>query len=315
MFPINIENVNLDALFDKVAVDISSVDASDITFELNDSDVTKENSQEDSSRSKMPESNATPEDIINKKEYVCITGMHAEYDEQKVNEQTAQTMPSKYEQELMKSQSKLINMLKEFHSVCVMHDIKYWCVHDTFHGILCAKRMLPWSAKIEVGMHLDDYEVLLKNKHDFSSNLFFQTKDTDPYYDMDNIYKAQIRDIYSHYSEFSEKYKIWHNGLSLCIHLYTDVSGTDRIKGTSMTYETSEFSKDVFLPPEKLQFEGYEVYVPNMYNMMCAKLYGEYPPPLFTQLRKKVKEGRLNSSEPHDFMIKKYPELYKNYNA
>lgn len=335
MFPIGLENVNLDSLFEKIAVDISSVDVSDVAFELKDEEdmitlfknmaphmmksatssvshkfekdisaVLQENAE--------PKSNVTQEEMLNQKEFVCITGMSAEYDERKVDEQSAEYMTSEYEQELIKSQKKLITMLKEFHEICKNYDINYWCIHDTFHGVLCAKKMLPWSAKIEVGMHNDDYEALLLNKHKFSSHLFFQTKETDPYYDMHNIYKAQIRDINSHYSEFSEKYKIWHNGLSLCIHVYDDVSD-NRIRGSGMSYETSEFSKDVFLPPEKLEFEGFEVYVPNMFNMMCATLYGEYPPPLFTQLKKTVKEGRVNSSEPHEFMIEKYPQLYKNY--
>ena len=64
-------------------------------------------------------------------------------------------------------QSKLLVMLKWFHSFCVSNDLRYYVLGGTMLGAIRHKGFIPWDDDVDVGMPRSDYNrlyLLLKNK-------------------------------------------------------------------------------------------------------------------------------------------------------
>lgn len=57
-------------------------------------------------------------------------------------------------------QIKLLNMLDDFHKICIENNLSYYVVGGTALGAIRHKGFIPWDDDIDVGMPRDDYERL-----------------------------------------------------------------------------------------------------------------------------------------------------------
>lgn len=55
-----------------------------------------------------------------------------------------------------------LDILKEFHSFCVQHNIRYFISHGTLLGAIRYKHFIPWDDDLDVLVPREDYERLLK---------------------------------------------------------------------------------------------------------------------------------------------------------
>ncbi|MDE6618282.1 MAG: LicD family protein [Clostridiales bacterium] len=59
-------------------------------------------------------------------------------------------------------QSKLLDMLKWFHSFCVEHDLRYYALGGTMLGAVRHKGFIPWDDDIDVGLPRADYNKFIE---------------------------------------------------------------------------------------------------------------------------------------------------------
>lgn len=59
-------------------------------------------------------------------------------------------------------QSKLLEMLRYFHTVCVENHIRYYIVEGSFLGAVRHKGFIPWDDDIDVGVPRQDYDRLIQ---------------------------------------------------------------------------------------------------------------------------------------------------------
>ncbi|MBR6793653.1 MAG: LicD family protein [Clostridia bacterium] len=59
-------------------------------------------------------------------------------------------------------QSKLVEMLRYFHEVCVENDIRYYMVEGSFLGAVRHKGFIPWDDDIDLGVPREDYDRLIE---------------------------------------------------------------------------------------------------------------------------------------------------------
>ena len=57
-------------------------------------------------------------------------------------------------------QIKLLNMLEDFHKICIEYNLSYYVIGGTALGAIRHKGFIPWDDDIDVGMPRDDYERL-----------------------------------------------------------------------------------------------------------------------------------------------------------
>ena len=65
---------------------------------------------------------------------------------------------------------RMLNILREFHSFCLSHNLKYSIWYGTAIGAIRHRGFIPWDDDIDVVMPRDDYDILLslyKNNDDF----------------------------------------------------------------------------------------------------------------------------------------------------
>ena len=111
------------------------------------------------------------------------------------------------------AQKKMIKMLEMFHNICLKLNIKYWSLGGTLIGAVRHSGFIPWNGDVEVAMLLDDYKILEKHIQDeLPSTMYF--------FGMHFPGLAKIRDLYSSYTEQSDKNHNNHHGLQLDIFIY-----------------------------------------------------------------------------------------------
>lgn len=73
-------------------------------------------------------------------------------------------------------------------------------------------------------------------------------------------------------------------------------------------------SYDMIHPLRELMFDGIKVYVPNQLQKYCINAWKSYPPKQLSENKKYPHEGIIKFITPQ-WMINKYPVLYKNNNV
>ena len=76
----------------------------------------------------------------------------------------------------------ILDLFLEFKSVCEKHHLRYYPCYGFLLGAVRHKGFIPWDDDLDVCMPREDYECLMKLKHEFSSPYFFQVPETDPGY-------------------------------------------------------------------------------------------------------------------------------------
>ncbi|NML71485.1 LicD family protein [Chryseobacterium sp. RP-3-3] len=127
---------------------------------------------------------------------------------------------------ILQVQSVVLRMLKVFSSICDRHKINYWLEYGTLLGSIRHKGFIPWDYEADVGMLREDFEKFLLVCDEIPSDIFFQTKDTDPEYLLFSVFvEAKFRHKYSCYVDetikrFSSEENCFNRGISLDIFVY-----------------------------------------------------------------------------------------------
>ena len=138
-----------------------------------------------------------------------------------------------------------------------------------------------------------------------SKDYWFQDKSTDKYYKSEI---SKIRYLYAQYDDY--KCQSWHNGIQLDIFVFHE---EDHLLNPHMELlpDIKIINKDIIFPLKTLVFENIQVYVPNNYKKFLIDFFDGYPPPILPSNQQYPHEGRISFNIP-EWMIRKYPELYKN---
>ena len=107
--------------------------------------------------------------------------------------------------ELRKAQLIMLEMLVEFDTICQKHNLKYWLDSGTLLGAVRHKGFIPWDDDIDLSMPVEDYRKFKEIAQDeLSTNIFFQTKESDPNFKFDYI---KLRSNRASIVEFHEEGK------------------------------------------------------------------------------------------------------------
>ena len=122
-----------------------------------------------------------------------------------------------YRNNVRSAQKVMFSLLKEFDNICKKHELCYWIDHGTLLGAVRHKGFIPWDDDLDVTMPREDYEMFLKiAQYKLPSNIFLQTKETDP---ATHVHHAKLRDRKSTYIEdWQENKEIYaHQGIFIDI--------------------------------------------------------------------------------------------------
>lgn len=177
----------------------------------------------------------------------------------------------------------LLRMLNIFDAICKKHDIDYWLDYGTLLGAVRHKGFIPWDHEADVGMLRPDFENFKVNaQKDLPNDIFFQTKETDPFYKANFIVEAKLRDKYSNYNEYSSKHPEhrWHNGIQVDIFVYDFDPILENVLTNSyerfMTIGEVHLSKEELEYVEDLPFLDNVFPVPIGHDSYLKRAYGDY---------------------------------------
>jgi phosphorylcholine metabolism protein LicD len=200
-------------------------------------------------------------------------------------------------------QKKMTNMLKVFHDICCKYNLNYWCSGGTLIGAVRHSGFIPWDGDVDVGMLIDDYNILIKYLQDeLPSSMYFFGKSLPGL--------AKIRDLYSSYTDYSDKNDNNHHGLQLDIFIY--ILNEDKkiisIEKWLSDYKEDNYDYDSIFPLQLTKFDNIEVYIPNKIREICEFSYGGYPPP-FPE-NKTCHEGRIDPINPAPYYLNIFKHIY-----
>ncbi len=105
--------------------------------------------------------------------------------------------------DLRKAQLIMLDMLKEFDSICSEHNLRYWLDSGTLLGAVRHKGFIPWDDDIDISMPIEDYNKFLEiASNELSEDIFLQTKQSDREFKFDY---AKLRSNRASIVEFHEK--------------------------------------------------------------------------------------------------------------
>jgi len=128
---------------------------------------------------------------------------------------------------LRKAQLIMLDMLIEFDAVCKKHQLQYWLDSGTLLGAVRHQGFIPWDDDIDLSMPIEDYNQFLKiAKSELSSEIFFQTSQTDKSFKFDYI---KLRSNKASIVEFHEKDKEieYHQGVFVDIFPMLAIEDTE----------------------------------------------------------------------------------------
>jgi len=131
---------------------------------------------------------------------------------------------------LRKAQLIMLEMLIEFDAICKKHQLQYWLDSGTLLGAVRHQGFIPWDDDIDLSMPVEDYNKFLKiAKSELSSEIFFQTSQTDKDFKFDYI---KLRSNKASIVEFHEKDKQikYHQGVFVDIFPMLTLENTEANK-------------------------------------------------------------------------------------
>lgn len=174
----------------------------------------------------------------------------------------------------------LLRMLKIFDTICRKHDIDYWLDYGSLLGAIRYNNFIPWDSDIDIGMLSPDYYVFLeKGVQELPVDIFFQTAQTDAFYQRESIVvPAKLRDKYS--SGCPVYHPRSHNGINIDFYVYT----MDPIyeKSLSNSYEQYLNNSKTHIKIEEVEYldecllADTKFPIPVGFNAYLTRCYGEY---------------------------------------
>ena len=210
---------------------------------------------------------------------------------------------------LLIAQNKLTKMLEVFHNICVKLNIKYWCLGGTLIGAVRHMGFIPWDGDVDVAMLAEDYNILEKHIHDeLPSTMWFFGKSLPGL--------AKIRDLYSSYTDESDKNDNNHHGLQIDIFIYNIIKTNGKSQLYSEEKWLCKYKEDYFeyediFPTKLTKFEHINVYIPNKIKKICNYSYGGYPPPFPDKSKQICHEGKIDPINPAHYYPIVFKEIYK----
>lgn len=127
---------------------------------------------------------------------------------------------------LRQAQLIMLEMLVEFDAICQKYDLRYWLDSGTLLGAVRHQGFIPWDDDIDLSMPVEDYLKFQEiAKEELSSDIFFQTRETDKDFLFDYI---KLRSNKASIVEFHEKDKEinYHQGVFIDIFPMHTLSNT-----------------------------------------------------------------------------------------
>ena len=131
---------------------------------------------------------------------------------------------------LRKAQLIMLDMLIEFDAICKKHQLQYWLDSGTLLGAIRHQGFIPWDDDIDLSMPIEDYNKFLKiAETELSSDIFFQTSQTDKNFKFDYI---KLRSNKANIVEFHEKDNLinYHQGVFVDIFPMLAIENTQNNK-------------------------------------------------------------------------------------
>ena len=131
---------------------------------------------------------------------------------------------------LRKAQLIMLDMLIEFDALCKKHQLQYWLDSGTLLGAVRHQGFIPWDDDIDLSMPIEDYNKFLNIAiSELSSDIFFQTSETDKDFKFDYI---KLRSNKASIVEFHEKDKqvTYHQGVFVDIFPMLTIENTQANK-------------------------------------------------------------------------------------
>ncbi len=210
-------------------------------------------------------------------------------------------------------------MFKEFDSLCRKHDIKYWAIGGTLIGTVRKDKLsetgknvggwIPFDGDVDIAMMKTDYEKFKIVAYELPSTMFLQNKQNDHRYLDSNCVK--LRDKNSHYLSYTPAYA--HHGLQIDIFLWDKFNEYVYYKQLSKNRYEEIYHRNVIFPLKEMDFEGFQIYVPNKYDEYCKINFGTWPLPYLPIEKRLPHEGDVCPDKPHPNDIVWYPHLYTNF--
>ncbi|WP_313187781.1 LicD family protein [Sphingobacterium siyangense] len=177
----------------------------------------------------------------------------------------------------------ILRILKIIDIICKENDIGYWLDYGTLLGAIRHRGFIPWDYEADIGMIRTDYDRFVKIVREvLPEDLFFQSKETDPYFMTYGIIEGKFRDRYSDYVDYYRTHPnlLWHNGIQVDIFVYDlDISRNECI---SNSFERYYSNGRIHLTFEEIgyiidkEFEGHKFPVPIGYDTYLKRAYGNY---------------------------------------
>ena len=128
---------------------------------------------------------------------------------------------------LRKAQLIMLDMLIEFDAICKKHQLQYWLDSGSLLGAVRHQGFIPWDDDIDLSMPIEDYNKFLKiAESELSSEIFFQTSETDKNFKFDYI---KLRSNKASIIEFHEKDKQikYHQGVFIDVFPMLTIENTE----------------------------------------------------------------------------------------
>lgn len=219
---------------------------------------------------------------------------------------------------LQKAQQIMTNMFKHFDQLCRKYNIKYWAIGGTLIGTVRKDKILengnnvggwiPFDGDIDIAMMRNEYEIFKNVSHELPCTMFLQDKRSDSRYRSSNCCK--LRDLNSHYLNYTPEYA--HHGLQIDIFLWD-------YKNQYVFYNQLEknryeeiYHHEIIFPLKEMEFEGFNIFVPNKYDKYCKSNFGTWPMPYLPIEKRLPHEGDVDPDKPHPIDLVWYPHLYNS---
>ena len=203
---------------------------------------------------------------------------------------------------LKKGQKIMTDMFKEFDSICRKNNIKYWCRGGTFIGAMRHKGWVPWDGDIDVGVM--DYDIKKLKKIFIEKEQVLKKRGIFYSHPKDKpCIKLRSNKAYYIYTPWGNNWDK-DKGIQIDIMIFKDIEDNKIFSPYGSTIcgppdKLKRLKSDIF-PLKEIQFEGFNVYVPNKYKKLSKEIWKSYPPELPNLKKRYPHEGRIKISKHYN---------------
>ena len=168
-----------------------------------------------------------------------------------------------------------VRMVVAFDKICRKHGITYWLWRGALLGAYRHKGFIPWDNEVDIGMTEENYEKFRLFSRDLPADIFLQNASSDPEYGKaKHTIIAKLRDRKGCFGYCLRTGCRFHDGLMVDIFGFRQ-NGRDSIVETTNNKVKYNVRKSDVFPLKEMEFEGYNFFVPNKYDVILANSYGQ----------------------------------------